>query len=222
MSLDHEPGQGRRDSLSELSPELRRRLAALDEPVSRANWTDVLRRDRRSRVGGGKVAVIAAALLAAVSAAAVAWIAPARDYEKALRSAGPTQAVHQSNGALLIAPRAIPSRTRAIAPTAPVGGNPSSPILYVSPARGGGICFAWTGSPGRCVQLRSSLFSLAWETPHLVVGAISSRAFSTVQVRFTDGTTIRHAVSWVVAPVRAGFFYCRVPPGKTVATINMV
>jgi hypothetical protein len=178
-------------------------------------------RQRRSRPHGRAVYVLAAALVVSASAAATTWLIAPKDaavQHTAEQAVGPGR----RPGGLQIAPLAIPSKTRLIASTELLGGERSSQKLYVSPAKGGGVCFEWSGSTGRCVKLASGVFSLAWETPRLLTGAVSSPAISSITIRFTDGTTVRPFVSWVTAPVRAGFFRYQVPRGRTVATIGMV
>ena len=65
--------------LAELEPELRSRLRALDEPVSRESWAEVLTLARahrpRARVAGATVVLSSAAMLAA---AAGTWLVPNR------------------------------------------------------------------------------------------------------------------------------------------------
>lgn len=221
MIFDHDGGHEQRGSLGDLSPDLRRRLSALDEPVSRASWAEVLERHNRSRTHARTAFVVAATLLVSVSAATTAWLVAPQD-PVVQRAADRTDGSGRPPGGLKIAALAIPSRTRLVASTDLRGDERSSPKLYVSPAKGGGVCFEWTGSTGKCVKLASGLFSLAWETPRLVTGAVSSPLIRSVTIRFTDGTTARPVVSWVSAPVKAGFFRYHVPQGRTVATIEMV
>ena len=52
-----------------------------------------------------------------------------------------------------------------------------------------------------------------------VVGVVSSAEVSSVTVRFTDGTSVQPGISWVAAPINAGFFFYAIPPGKTVAEV---
>jgi hypothetical protein len=207
-----------RHSLADLEPSLRERLAALDEPVSWADWPGVARR-RAHRLGTRLATLVGVTLAVAVAAFSTVWIVAGQS----LRA--PTTGAARAFGRFAlgeppIGPRAIPSDTRVIA-WAHLHGSEST--LYVSPARGGGFCFEWTGAAAAsCVRLTASLFSLAWGRPHLVIGTVSSPQISSVRIQFTDGTTAEPRVSWVSAPINAGFYLYDIPPGKAVATISML
>jgi hypothetical protein len=183
-----------RAHLAELEPDLRERLLALDEPVSRDDWRDVTRRSRAGRPWSRRVGPVAA--VGAVLAAAVTGIAVA------------VQA-----GGVGGAPRALQSQLAA-------GGH----VLYLVPTAHGGYCYRWTGVTSGCTQLDTAQLAAApldvsWGTSR-VVGTISPDRISAVRIRFTDGTSARPRIAWAATPVRAGFFVYAIPAGKTVAEIN--
>ena len=76
------------------------------------------------------------------------------------------------------------------------------------------------GSATGCDELNLSRFSVG-RIRRQVVGAVAFPEISRVRIDFTDGTTAKPAVSWVSAPINAGFFLYEVPHGKTVAGIKM-
>jgi hypothetical protein len=94
--------------------------------------------------------------------------------------------------------------------------------LYVSPTRrSGGFCYRWAGAGGGCEQLAQKPLWVTWNRG-AVAGAVavSSARLSSVRIQFTDGTTTVRHISWMSAPVNAGFFVYEIPSGKTVARIS--
>ena len=114
------------------------------------------------------------------------------------------------------------------------GSRPRLHTLYVAPTKGGGFCFQWTGFPirGLCGGgqgpgasaprwlraygplwikfLGSSVYSLQGN-PYFVYGTVSGGATRKVEARFADGTTKTIPVTWVSAPINAGFVAYPVP-----------
>ena len=133
-----------------------------------------------------------------------------------------------------MSPKAIASQARKIA-TATFdvnhlhGYHPTVHTLYVAPRKGGGFCYLWTNADGSCMPARAPSenkatratgpLGLTWYTsvsganyPLFVNGWVRSGPAKTVQARFADGTTATIPVTWVSAPVSAGFLVYRVPP----------
>ena len=103
--------------------------------------------------------------------------------------------------------------------------NPTLHTLYVAPRQGGGFCFLWTEYSGGCADKESAAMAttdpaarqlgvdwLANDYAILVSGWVRNGTAKTVEARFADGTTATIPVTWVSAPIDAGFFVYPVPP----------
>jgi hypothetical protein len=181
-----------RRSLGELEPELRDRLIALDEPVARQSWPDVVARSRASLVWSRSIPAFIA-----VAASAVALVAGA---VFGLRL-GPVVNLGGHREALPRAAAATHSR-----------------ILYVSPTKQGGFCYAWVGGRRSCEATPVPL-GVSWGRDQLA-GAVSPGELSSVKIEFTDGTSAKPDISRISGEVNAGFFLYHIPAGKTVAQIK--
>ena len=115
-----------------------------------------------------------------------------------------------------LAPGAIASQTRRINVTEFSG---ESHTLYVSPTKSGGFCFTWADAVGGCDQFGTVPLNISWG-PHQVLGTVSSAYVSTVRIAFNDGTVTEPHITWISAPINAGFFAYLIPAGKTVAQID--
>jgi hypothetical protein len=191
MKVDgDEPRHESRLNVDELAPDVRRRLLALDEPVARDDWQDVVKRSRSATLRTRQLGLLTAVSLtvAAVGLAVGLW-------------AWSTTRVADVGGALT--------------PVLNAGGH----VLYVSPTRQGGFCYEWRGVGSGCNPLRSTPLHVTWGNDR-VVGTVAYSRISSVRIRFTDGTSAAAAISWVSAPIKAGFFVYRIPAGKTVAEVN--
>lgn len=118
--------------------------------------------------------------------------------------------------------------------------------LYVSPAKNSGYCFMWSDFAGGCnttpdrypldvsativpphdssqpprtVIYESEMRDLNQHgvVPWLTVDA-ASPAISDVVIHFSDGTSVQPEITWVSAPINAGFFAFEVPNDKQSAT----
>ena len=89
----------------------------------------------------------------------------------------------------------------------------------MSPTEGGGFCYTWTDAVGGCDQLGTTPLGISWG-PDRVVGTVASAYVSTVKIVFDDGTVTRPDITWISAPINAGFFLYAVPAGKTVAQVD--
>lgn len=131
-------------------------------------------------------------------------------------------------------PQAIPGQARKIT-TATFdansvhGNHPTVHTLYVAPSKGGGFCYLWTNASGGCLPVKAPTvhkamramgpLGLDWFAdstgsgyPLLVSGWVRTGATRTVEARFADGTTATIPVTWVSAPVNAGFLIYPIPP----------
>jgi hypothetical protein len=125
-------------------------------------------------------------------------------------------------------PRAIPGQARKIT-TARFSmnhpaGHPTLHTLYVDPRKGGGFCYFWTKWDGGCLPAKAPKtpagsaagpLGVTWgstgDYPLLVDGWVRAGATKTVEARFSDGRTATILITWVSAPVSAGFFVYPVP-----------
>jgi hypothetical protein len=89
----------------------------------------------------------------------------------------------------------------------------------VSAGPQGGLCYRWPNGANGCAQLATTSLAVSWQK-NRVMGAISAGQISSIKVTFTDGTFVKPRISWVRAPVDAGFFVYDIPAGKIVASID--
>lgn len=105
---------------------------------------------------------------------------------------------HAGGGAVLdaIGPAELPQGV--IAPTVPAGASAPEKIAAIE--RG---------------------HALATITPW-VVGFVTGTGAESVQVRFSDGSIAHPAITWISAPINAGFYVYVVPPGEQTRTDHVV
>jgi hypothetical protein len=128
-------------------------------------------------------------------------------------------------------PQAIPGQARKIMTArfdanSVHGDHPTLHTLYVAPRKGGGFCELWTNSDGGCAPAKSprttaesraagplgaSWFSGNGGYPLVIDGFVRAGAAKIVEVRFGDRTKATLPVTWVSAPINAGFFVYSVP-----------
>jgi hypothetical protein len=128
-------------------------------------------------------------------------------------------------------PLAIPGQTRKITTArfnAGVRGlRPRLHTLYVAPTKSGAYCFQWTGyirglcggdgGPAATAPRWLRAYGPLWiqlpggSNPYLVFGTVRGGATRKVEARFADGTTATIHVTWVSAPIHAGFIAYQVP-----------
>jgi hypothetical protein len=224
MTADERTGAARPRNASELLPGLRDRLLALDEPVAWDNWDDVVGRSRRARprrrrvAGVGGFAAVAAALVV-VAGPAFGLLPPIIDFGGATHAPAPVQQ-HFSDfdraAPPELAPGAIASETRLITSTRLSDGDHT---LYVSPTRDGGFCEEWTGAFGGCDQLGTTPLGVTWGGT-AIGGSVAAAYVSSVKILFTDGTSAEPTITWLSAPINAGFFLYEAPSGKTPAQVD--
>jgi hypothetical protein len=101
--------------------------------------------------------------------------------------------------------------------------KPTLHTLYVAPREDGGFCYLWTDYGGSCADPEDAgkatthpgarPLGLEWlenDYAGFVDGWVRTDA-KTVEARFADGTTASIPVTWVSAPIDAGFFAYIVP-----------
>jgi hypothetical protein len=121
-------------------------------------------------------------------------------------------------------PQAIPGQARRITTARFDEGGPTEHELYLAPRRGGGFCYLWTNADGGCAPAENpeataeshaaGPLGLTWfgaDYPLVADGFVRIGATQTVEARFADGATATIPVSWVSAPIDAGFFAYPVP-----------
>jgi hypothetical protein len=102
--------------------------------------------------------------------------------------------------------------------------NPTVHTLYVAPTETGGFCYLWTDYGGGCADPENAAaattnpaarpLGVDWLTGDYATftdGYVRSDV-QTVQARFADGSSETLPVTWVSAPINAGFFAYVVPP----------
>jgi hypothetical protein len=102
--------------------------------------------------------------------------------------------------------------------------HPSPHTLYVAPRKGGGFCYLWTNADGGCAPVKNPAttaesraagpLGLTWfgtDYPLVADGFVRTGATQTVEARFADGATATIPVTWISAPINAGFFVYPAP-----------
>ncbi len=113
-------------------------------------------------------------------------------------------------------PGAVSGDTRAIEQVTLDG---TTHTLWVAPAKNGGSCFLLAGAGG-CNPANLPLSYTAMLVPgsasapaRWIAGDVTKPATDVV-ISFSDGSTIHPQITWVSAPINAGFFAYDVPSGK--------
>jgi hypothetical protein len=192
------------------------------------DWTDVVRRSRRSRRRRWSLRAAAVAALVVVGiASAYALGHPVVDFGEATHAGvrevddfGSMQVAAPAG----MAPGVLPHQTRRIMSVRIDG---KAHTLYVAPTKQGGFCDEWTGLGGGCRANRHDKFASRVGTGGLegrsgllvLQGSFFQQAGDRLTMSFKDGTTADVPFVWVTAPIDAGFFAWRVPDAhRTAAT----
>jgi hypothetical protein len=209
---------------------IRARFEAVANRSDDRDWSDVLgrasvRHAARLRRPPARVALAAvvALLAAAVTAVALGWPQTFVDFLTSPPAPGNVENFFGAENVSVpsgMSPQAIPDQARKIT-TATFDanhvppGHPTVHTLYVAPRKGGGFCYLWTDYSGGCADARSTRpVGVDWlENDYAVLasGWVRTDAVKTVEARFADGTTAAIPVTWVSAPISAGFFLYPVP-----------
>jgi hypothetical protein len=178
------------------------------------------------------LALAVAVLAATVTTVAFGWPQTVIDF---FTSPSAPEKVKISFGAQNVAapvgmsPEAIPGEAREITSASfdATGLHPENPTvhtLYVAPTKGGSFCYEWTQFIGGCAPAKGAPtnpatkamgpLEIAWmgnAYPQIVSGSVRAGETDTVEARFADGTSASIPVTWVSAPIDAGFLLYLVP-----------
>lgn len=213
------------------------RFDAVANPLDCADWHDVLARARHAQSRPRtpiRIALVAAVVAVAATVTAVALGLPQTvvDFFQAPPAPQSVKAFFNAHNAALpsgVDPMANLGQPRKIMTATFDAGHlpPSHPILhtlYVAPRTDGGFCFVWTTYGGSCADPEDPTKSrkdpaarpvgLTWlenDYAGVVDGWVRGDA-KTLEAHFADGTTASIPVTWVSAPIDAGFFAYVVPP----------
>lgn len=216
------------------------RFEAVANPLDDGDWGDVLARARRRepvrrvRAGSIRLALAATVAVLAVTVTAVAFGWPGAVVDFFAAPPAPENVSAFFARFHLAAPGGISPRTnlgqarRIMSATFDADHlpprHPTLHTLYVAPKADGGFCYLWTGYGGSCADVENATagktapgarpLGLDW-LEHDYVGVVDGWVrpdVRTIEARFADGTTASIPVTWVSAPIDAGFFAYVVPP----------
>jgi hypothetical protein len=199
------------------------RFDAIAYRIDDSDWRDVRRRARPRRL---QLALAAAVfvLAAIVTAVAFGWPQTFIDFFDA--PPAPQTVKHSFGVQNVIAPRgmnphAIPDQAKRVMvrrfdATGIHPGKGGWHKLYVAPTRAGGFCWEWTRFTGSCASpTTTKTLSVSWmgnDFPLVATGYVPTGKAKTVEAHFADGAIVDIPVTWVSAPIGAGFFLLDVPP----------
>lgn len=207
-----------------------------NDVLARARGAAVMPKRSVRRVGllrrvPARVALVAAVvvLAAVVTAVAFGWPRAVIDFFTSAPAPAHVQNWFSAQNAESppgMNPHAIASQTRKIATVRfnIYSDHQAVHTLYVAPRKGGGFCYEWTNATGGCLPAKtpstwaSGPLGLSWAGfgdayPVFVEGWVRAGATRTVEARFADGKTATIPVTWVSAPVNAGFLVYPLPEG---------
>jgi hypothetical protein len=208
-------------------------LARMQAVDARAPKRPALRGLQMRRMPRRVALAVAITVLAATAAAvALGWPQTFIDF---FTSPSAPESVKISFGAqnvvapIGMSPEAIPGEAREImsATFDATGIHPDKPTvhtLYVAPTKSGGFCYEWSHSDGGCApgkitpttQALQALgpLGLGWmgnDYPLMLSGWVRAGETQKVEARFADGTSATIPITWVSAPINAGFLVYPVP-----------
>ena len=210
------------------------RLTAIANTLDDSDWLDVVRRARPPRTRRRRLFVLglAAAFALVATAFAFGWPQSLIDF---FRAAPAPKPVKNSFGQLNVTappgmgPRTIPGQARRI--TSAVF-NGHQHVLYVAPTRDGSFCYQWTrfmgscappkhprSAPGAPAGVRSGFLATlgaGWQQtrdglPAVLMGYVMAGKAKTVEAHFAGGGGVSLPITWVSAPINAGFFVYEIP-----------
>jgi len=200
------------------------------------DWRDVRRRARRSR-RPLVLAVAAVALLVSAPALAIAlrggvlpWEeaepapAPAvhrfEDFERAIQARTVDRIRHRSVLAgltIVDAPRIVPLGNGAVAYVAPNGAGGFC-ALYDDPADP--RVFASSGCSGFANDSPAQRLGVSFDVLRgYLTGHVAPPPDSTLELRYTDGSSEPILLTWVSPPINAGLFFVKPDSAKTVEAL---
>jgi hypothetical protein len=221
------------------------RFDAVANETDDGGWNDVLARARsEARVARTRLpmrlALAGAVALVALAACAVAfgWPGTVVDFFKARPAPESVRAFFRDHKTAL--PQGLNPDTRLGEPrevmTATFDANnlpaknPTLHTLYVAPRQAGGFCYLWTDYGGGCADVEDAAAAKTDPAARpLGVGWLANNYagfaegwvrgdVKTVEARFADGTDVTLPVTWVSAPIDAGFFAYVVPSAHQTVT----
>ena len=182
-----------------------------------------------------RVALVAAVVVLAAAVTAVAFGWPQTFIDFFTSAPAPTKIKNWFGYDNVTAPpgmnpHAIPGEARRIMrlrfldESSDQAGNLIWHTLYVAPRKGGGFCYLWTNADGGCAPAKSPAttaesraagpLGVTWfgnDYPSVAAGFVRVGATQTIEARFADGAAATIPVTWVSAPISAGFFAYTVP-----------
>jgi len=202
---------------------LAERLSVLVDAPGADDWGDVTRRVRRARRHRAltTTAIVAAALVVAVPAA-LGLHRVVVDFV----SAEPAPERVQLDFARLdlgapkgMATGVIAGQTRKVPVRSADGGET---LVWVAPTRSGGFCLTWEHGPGGCRTRAGGGVGASFSgsgdengvTISQVAGATTRDDADRLELRFADGTSVELPLTWVSAPIDAGFYAYEIPTGR--------
>lgn len=185
------------------------------------DWADVGRRARRRgrRRALGVVAVAVALLAVAPALGLHRVVIDFFEADAAPESVQLDFARQELGAPEGMAPGAIAGETRRIDVAQADG---MSTFVWVAPTRAGGFCTMWEHHVGGCRDRDQTVggpIGAGWSdtrTPQgemvgRIYGSVPADAGDTLVLEFADTTTVDLPVTWVSAPINAGFFSYPVP-----------
>ena len=223
------------DSIDQL---IQVRFDALADPIDGRDWNEVLARARsgaitRRRRPPRRLAVAAAVATVVAASTAVAFGWPGRVVDFFQSPPAPQSVEHFFDTFNVAVPQGMSHATLGQAREVmtasfdandiPPTNHPTEHTLYVAPRAGGGFCFLWTEAGGGCADPEDATaattnpgaraLGVDWfqgDYATVTDGYVRGDA-QTVEARFADGTSVTLPVTWVSAPIDAGFFAYVVP-----------
>lgn len=200
---------------------LRQRFAVLANPLDDSDWVDVRRRagvTRRRRpvwIAFAAVLIVIAVLLATPAAGLRGRIVQLfEESEPAPRSVIVQFASLEVGAPSGMAPGVIPEEAKRVRAFRLRDGEEIT--LWVAPTRTGGFCGLWTNRFSGCVPAKGAAIapSLVDIPPKLIAGSVRTGGEVSLQLEFQDGDILALPVTWVSAPIDAGFFLYEVPESR--------
>jgi hypothetical protein len=130
-------------------------------------------------------------------------------------------------------PNVIPGETRKVMSVLPSGGVEHT--LWVAPTVAGGLCVEWeskNGGEGGCDSAGEAPLSITWSRPQVfeppnfhagdfrrITGFAHSKWVDDVEIHLSDGSTVEPSITWVSAPISAGFFFYEPPAGLYIRSV---
>ena len=199
---------------------LERRFEAIANQLDDSDWSEVHRRARRRPSARLVLALAAGLAVVAVAAPASGLHEPVIDFfagKRATERVLPTFATMDVGAPPGMATGVVAGETRRVMT---VRLSDGAHELWVAPTRAGGFCTLWTKLSGGCDRLGTVPLSVSYGgQPFVATGHANADYVHSVEARYPDGTTDPVDVSWVGAPINAGFFAYEPEPGRVPAEL---